>query len=67
MKKKQEQMWLSPKQVAELLGVHVATVRRWCDEERLPHAHLTKRLIRIPRSALPDDGLEGATLERGGS
>ncbi len=43
---------LTPAQAAEVLGVHVKTVRAACREGRLPCVHFTARMYRIPRSAL---------------
>jgi excisionase family DNA binding protein len=44
--------WYSPKEVAVLHGVKVATVRRWADDGRFPGVRrLPNSSIRIPKEA----------------
>jgi len=43
---------LSPKQVAEILGIHQKTVHLWLRSGRLTGTKISYRAWRIPRSAL---------------
>ncbi len=52
---------LTPRQVAETLGVTVRTVQRWIADGRLPAARVGGRL-RVSRSSLSDVGNETALL-----
>ena len=56
MTRERTETYLTIHEVAERLGVHVATVRRWCRAGRLPCVRWTKRTIRVPADALSRDG-----------
>ncbi len=43
---------LTVAQAATLLNVSEKTVRRWVDDEKVPHVRLPSRQIRIPLAAL---------------
>jgi excisionase family DNA binding protein len=43
---------LTVAQAASLLNVSEKTVRRWVDDEKVPHVRLPSRQIRIPLAAL---------------
>ena len=45
------QKLLTPQQVADRLGLHVETVRRYCREDTLPHKRIGGKLY-IPESAI---------------
>ena len=46
----QEAPILTPAEVAELMRVHVKTVRRWIAVGRLPATHINSRVIRVRRT-----------------
>jgi len=46
------EFWLTREQVAERLGCSARTVDRMLDRGELPRSLVSKRLVRIPESAL---------------
>lgn len=46
------EVWLSPEQAAQRLGIHPVTARRLCRSGDLPGRKVGKRSWRIPASAL---------------
>jgi excisionase family DNA binding protein len=47
-----DQQFLTPKEVAGILGVHPKTVHQWLRTGKLPGTKISYRAWRIPRSAL---------------
>jgi excisionase family DNA binding protein len=45
-------LYLTQDEVADMLGVSVATVRRWRAEEGLPSVRLSHKLVRIDAEQL---------------
>ncbi len=51
---KNDASYVSPRQFAAEVGVHVDTVRQWCKTKRIPCVYVTPRTIRIPKSAMDE-------------
>jgi excisionase family DNA binding protein len=49
-----ERRWISPREAASYLGVHLMTVYSWIDAEKIPAARVG-RLVRIDLRALEAD------------
>ena len=44
-----EDEWLSSRQAADYLGVHIKTIQRWADSGRLPAWRLGNQYLRFRR------------------
>ncbi len=51
---RQAQPWLSMPEAAELLGVSIATLRRWCRDAVVPVHRLGPRLLRFDAAELQE-------------